>query len=80
MDQLRFLVDAHELARVVLIAHQKFVVTGPSRGDFVAVEKGLAAGEQIVSLGAFKLRNNAPVFESDNVKLEPSLAPKVENR
>lgn len=69
-----------EDGKPALIAHQKFVVTGPSRGDFVAVEKGLAAGEQIVSLGAFKLRNNAPVFESDNVKLEPSLAPKVENR
>jgi len=64
----------------VSIARQKFVRTGPSRGDFVAVLEGVKPGEVVVSLGAFKLRNGAPVFESDSVKLEPKLRPRVENR
>src|SRR2546421_689179 len=42
-----------------LIAHQKFVRLGERRGDLVAVDSGLDAGETIVSSGAFKLRNGA---------------------
>ena len=55
-----------------LIAHQKFVRLGERRGDLVAVVSGLDAGETIVSSGAFKLRNGAPVV------VHNELAPKVE--
>jgi len=55
-----------------LIAHQKFVRLGERRGDLVAVVNGLAAGETIVSSGAFKLRNGSPVV------VRNELAPKAE--
>ena len=35
--------------------------SGAARGDFVAITKGVKAGQEVVSAGAFKLRNNAPI-------------------
>lgn len=66
--------------KTVLVARQKFVRTGPQRGDFVAIEEGLAAGEAVVVAGAFKLRNGAPVVVDNTVLPEMSLDPQVENR
>lgn len=54
------------------VARQRFVRTGRARGDFVAITRGLAPGEKVVSAGVFKLRNGTPV-EVDN-----SLAPQVQ--
>lgn len=62
------------------VARQAFVKLGPARGDFVAVLDGLKAGQTIVSAGAFKLRNGAPVVVDNSVKLKPELAPTPENR
>jgi len=45
----------------VKVARQQFVRVGAMRGDFVAISKGVTAGQQVVSAGAFKLRNNSPV-------------------
>jgi len=57
-------------------AEQKFVKTGETRGDFVAVTDGLKVGEEVVSAGAFKLRNGLPLkVDNDTVKLDPKLAP-----
>lgn len=64
----------------IFVVRQQFIRNGGSRGDFVAVEKGVQAGQRVVSLGAFKLRNGASVFESDSVKLDPKLDPKPQNR
>lgn len=61
------------------IARQQFVRLGLARGDFVAVDEGLAAGARVVSAGAFKLMNNAPVVVDDKMQPEPSLAPKPKN-
>jgi membrane fusion protein (multidrug efflux system) len=58
------------------VAHQKFVRVGERRGDFVAVTDGLAAGERVVSSGAFKLRNGAAVAIDDAAAPKPQLAPK----
>jgi len=55
-----------------LVAQQRFVRLGERRGDLVAVETGLKAGETVVSSGAFKLRTGATVV----VKNE--LAPDVQ--
>ena len=49
-----------EAGKAPMVARQKFVRLGERRGDFVAVVSGLAAGETVVSTGAFKLRNGAP--------------------
>ena len=64
----------------VKIARQQFVRTGAARGDFVAITKGVTAGQQVVSAGAFKLRNNAPVVVDNTVQAKPQLAPHPENR
>jgi membrane fusion protein (multidrug efflux system) len=62
------------------VARQAFVKLGPSRGDFVAVVAGLKAGQTIVSEGAFKLRNGAPVVIDNSVKPKAELDPQPENR
>jgi membrane fusion protein (multidrug efflux system) len=41
-----------------LAIRQQFVRLGDTRGDFVAIASGLAAGQQIVSSGVFKLRHD----------------------
>jgi membrane fusion protein, multidrug efflux system len=64
----------------VKIARQQFVRVGVARGDFVAITKGVTAGQQVVSAGAFKLRNNSPVVVDNTVQTKPQLAPQPENR
>ena len=55
---------------------QQFVRLGEARGDFVAVEAGLEAGQRVVSAGAFKLFNGMAVKETDNPEPVRSLDPK----
>jgi membrane fusion protein (multidrug efflux system) len=62
------------------VARQQFVRVGTSRGDFVAVEEGVTAGQEVVVLGAFKLRNGAPVMVNNETKLSPSQHPTPPNR
>jgi membrane fusion protein (multidrug efflux system) len=63
------------------VARQKFVKLGESRGDFVAVLEGVKAGEEVVTAGAFKLRNGLPVrVDNQSVKVDPKLSPTPENR
>jgi len=64
----------------VKTARQQFVRTGAARGDFIAVTKGVTAGQQVVSAGAFKLRNNSPVLVDNSVQAKPQLAPNPPNR
>jgi membrane fusion protein (multidrug efflux system) len=64
----------------VKVARQQFVRLGERRGDFVAIVDGLKGGEEIVSAGAFKLRNNSPIVIDNSVKPEPKLNPQPENR
>lgn len=63
-----------------LTARQQFVKLGRKRGDFVSVIKGLNSGDRVVSAGAFKLTNGAPVVVNDAMQPEASLAPTPENR
>jgi membrane fusion protein (multidrug efflux system) len=58
-----------------LIVRQQIVQLGEKRGDFVAVEAGLQAGETIVSTGAFKLRNGQTVVVDNTLAPEFKLAP-----
>ncbi|MBC8132321.1 MAG: efflux RND transporter periplasmic adaptor subunit, partial [Deltaproteobacteria bacterium] len=62
------------------VARQQFVRVGISRGDFVAIEEGVTAGQEVVMLGAFKLRNGAPVLVNNETKLSPSQTPTPPNR
>lgn len=62
------------------VARQQFVRLSEARGDFVAVVEGLAPGQEVVSAGAFKLRNGTRVTVTPDVKPAPELAPHPQNR
>lgn len=58
---------------------QQFIKLGASRGDQVAVLTGIKPGEQVVTSGAFKLRNGAAVKVNNKVQPGNSPAPKPED-
>jgi len=62
------------------LARQKFVRLGERRGDFVAVESGLGAGEKVVSSGAFKLKNGMAVVVNDALAPSAELSPQPADR
>lgn len=62
-----------------LVAQQRFVRLGERRGDLVAVENGLKAGEQVVSSGAFKLRSGATVTVRNDLAPDVQANPKPAN-
>jgi membrane fusion protein, multidrug efflux system len=62
------------------LARQKFVRLGERRGDFVAVESGLGAGEKVVSSGAFKLKNGMAVVVNDALAPSAELSPQPTDR
>ena len=66
--------------KTVKIARQQFVRTGQMRGDFVAVTKGVTAGQEVVTSGGFKLRNNSPVVVDNTIRPDAGLEPHPENR
>jgi len=51
-----------------LVAQQKFVTTGETRGDQVAITKGLQEGEMVVTSGQIKLKNGTPVLIDNSVQ------------
>jgi membrane fusion protein (multidrug efflux system) len=59
---------------------QQFVRLGEERGDFVEVLEGVKPGDELVSSGAFKLRNGAKIMINNKNKPEPELSPRLENR
>jgi membrane fusion protein, multidrug efflux system len=62
------------------VARQQFVKVGEARGDFVAILDGVPAGREVVSAGAFKLRNGSGVVITQDTKPAPQLSPRPENR
>jgi membrane fusion protein, multidrug efflux system len=59
-----------------LVAQQKFVTTGATRGDQVAVLSGLAEGEAVVTSGQIKLRSGAVVVVNNDIKPSNDAAPR----
>ncbi len=51
-----------------LTVEQVFVTAGPTRGDQVAITKGLVAGQRIVTSGQLKLKNGTPVVIDNSVQ------------
>ena len=47
---------------------QMFVTLGPTRGDQIAVLKGITVGEQVVTSGQLKLKNGSPVIINNSVQ------------
>ena len=63
-----------------LIVTQRFVKTGATRGDLVAITDGLKPGEQVVTSGLLKLRNDAEVTINNKIQPTADAQPKAENR
>ena len=58
---------------------QQFVKLGGGRGDQVAIVSGVAAGDEIVTSGVFKLRNGAAVVVNNKVQPSNKSKPKPED-
>jgi membrane fusion protein (multidrug efflux system) len=56
-----------------------FVKVGIGRGDQISVLSGLKGGEEVVTSGAFKLRNGAAVLVNNKVRPSNNAKPKPEN-
>lgn len=54
-----------------LVAQQVFVTTGATRGDQVAIEKGIEEGAVVVTSGGLKLKNGTPLRVNNNA-VQPS--------
>lgn len=61
------------------VVRQQFVKVGERRGDWVSIEKGVKAGDRVVSAGAFKLTNGAEVMPDDAMQPPVSENPPVKN-
>ena len=59
-----------------LVARQTFVTTGATRGDQVAVLKGVKEGDTIVTGGQVKLRNGVPLAINNTVLPKDDANPK----
>ena len=69
-----------ELTGDKLIVKQRFIKTGATQGDLIVVTDGLKAGEQIVTSGLLKLRNDAEVTINDTIQPASDANPTPENR
>ena len=63
-----------------LIVRQRFIKTGATRGDLIAVTDGLKPGERVATSGLLKLRNDAVVTINNKVQPSADAAPTPENR
>ncbi len=59
-----------------LVARQTFVTTGPTRGDQIAVLKGVNPGDTVVTGGQVKLRNGVSVIINNAVQPSDDPNPK----
>ena len=57
-----------QLPADALVVQQAFVTTGATRGDQVAIVKGLDDGAEVVTSGQIKLKNGAPIKVDNSVQ------------
>src|SRR5712664_2268621 len=64
--------------KVALAAQQRFVTTGETRGDQVAILSGIKEGDTVVTAGQIKLRSGFPVIVNNSIQPtnEPAPQPK----
>ena len=67
-------------APAALVAKQVFVTTGATRGDQVAILKGIKEGDEVVTSGQIKLRNGAPIIINNSVQPANEADPKPQDR
>lgn len=59
--------EKDEQGHPVSVATQVFVTTGATRGDQVAILKGLKEGEEVVTSGQLKLKNGSTIVVNNSV-------------
>lgn len=67
--------EAATAPKAGLVAQQRFVKTGETRGDQVEILEGVKEGERVVTSGQFKLRDGAPVVIDNKVQPTNNPAP-----
>lgn len=68
--------DKDDKGNAKLLAQQVFVTTGPTRGDQVAILKGIEPGTEVVTSGQVKLKNGTPLIVDNKVQPANSPDPK----
>jgi membrane fusion protein, multidrug efflux system len=63
-----------------LVASQVFVTLGPTRGDQVAIVKGIEEGATVVTSGQMKLRNGTPLMVNNAVTPSSDPNPKPQEQ
>lgn len=64
----------------ILIANQVFVVTGETRGDQIAILKGLNYGDTVVTSGQLKLKNNSQIIINNKIQPSNNASPIISER
>jgi len=62
-----------------LLVRQQFVQTGATRGDQIAITKGVKVGDVVVTAGQLKLRNGASVVINNTVTPSDAAAPQPDH-
>ncbi|HLR17223.1 MAG TPA: efflux RND transporter periplasmic adaptor subunit [Alcanivoracaceae bacterium] len=62
-----------------LIVKRRFIKTGRTMGDYIAITEGLEPGETVATSGLLKLSNDTRVIISDEVDLNPQENPEPNN-
>ncbi|MFA7552798.1 MAG: efflux RND transporter periplasmic adaptor subunit [Spongiibacteraceae bacterium] len=62
-----------------MLSKQRFVRTGETRGDLIAIDEGLSVDEQVVTSGLLKLRSGANVSINNAVQPDANIAPTPDN-
>jgi membrane fusion protein (multidrug efflux system) len=77
-----FVVEEHkgQDGKTQQVAQQKFVTTGDTRGDQVAILSGVKEGETIVTTGQIKLRSGFPVTINNSIQPTDNPAPKPKDQ
>jgi len=63
--------------RPQLVARQVFVTAGPTRGNQVAILKGVDEGATVVTAGQLKLRNGLPIAVDNTIRPAADASPSV---
>lgn len=72
--------DTNEAGEQIgLKVKQSFIRVDAHKGDFASISKGLEVGDQVVSAGAFKLRNGGSVVINNELAPKPELDPNPDN-
>lgn len=71
--------DKDENGNVLWDVKQRFVTTGETRGDLIAISEGLLTGEQVATSGLLKLRSGGKAIINNSVEPEAELAPTPDN-